>query len=286
MQSMNVLMGADPAHDKLHHFETSWLFSPLVFGVLRLIIFLYCLLVLIIVFALESSVGRGFLNRQSFSYFTSLAFSGVQWYFLISGVHSLLYAFKGRSVLFDKWPRWLRSLHSLYYTTVVCYPFVVSAIYWSVLYGRSPRILLRFEVWENISKHALPPFFALFEIIFSTARPPPVFHLALLAAILLLYLGIAYITHTTQGFWVYPFLRPRPGRHGANVARYLAIIAAVLVLTFALVWGISFIRKRLVGSKTKYAKTDPEHSNAAREGSDPDTEVAQDVLDTSVEEAK
>lgn len=150
MQSMNVLMGADPAHDKLHHFETSWLFSPLVFGVLRLIIFLYCLLVLIIVFALESSMGRGFLNRQSFSYFTSLAFSGVQWYFLVSGVHSLLYAFKGRSVLFDKWPRWLRSLHSLYYTTVVCYPFVVSAIYWAVLFGRSPRILLRFEVWENV----------------------------------------------------------------------------------------------------------------------------------------
>lgn len=112
------------------------------------------------------------------------------------------------------------------------------------------------------------------------------FHLALLAVILLLYLGIAYITHATQGFWVYPFLRPRPGRHGASVASYLAIIAAVLVLTFALVWGISFIRKRLVGSKTKYAKTDPDHSNAAREGSDPDTEVAQDVLDASVEETK
>ncbi|EQL29267.1 hypothetical protein BDFG_08076 [Blastomyces dermatitidis ATCC 26199] len=256
MPSMNVLMGADPANDPLHHFETSWLFYPLVFGILRLTIFFYCILTAVISFAVEGASGHAIDDARSFSYFTSLSFLGVLVYFLVAGIHTVLYARQGRSVLFDKWPRWLRALHSLLYTTIVCYPFVVVAIYWSLLY-KAGSVQSQLGVWGNISKHVLPAIFAVFEIVFSTAPPPPLLHLPFLILLLLLYLGVAYITHAAEGFWVYPFLNPGPnGSRIANVVKYLCIVVAALLITFAVVWGASWVRRRLVGLKTKWAKGD------------------------------
>ncbi|OAT08914.1 hypothetical protein BDBG_04509 [Blastomyces gilchristii SLH14081] len=256
MPSMNVLMGADPANDPLHHFETSWLFYPLVFGILRLTIFFYCILTAVISFAVEGASGHAIDDARSFSYFTSLSFLGVLVYFLVAGIHTVLYARQGRSVLFDKWPRWLRALHSLLYTTIVCYPFVVVAIYWSLLY-KAGSVQSQLWVWGNISKHVLPAIFAVFEIVFSTAPPPPLLHLPFLILLLLLYLGVAYITHAAEGFWVYPFLNPGPnGSRIANVVKYLCIVVAALLITFAVVWGASWVRRRLVGLKTKWAKGD------------------------------
>ncbi|KAL2370832.1 hypothetical protein RJ035_005546 [Blastomyces gilchristii] len=306
MPSMNVLMGADPANDPLHHFETSWLFYPLVFGILRLTIFFYCILTAVISFAVEGASGHAIDDARSFSYFTSLSFLGVLVYFLVAGIHTVLYARQGRSVLFDKWPRWLRALHSLLYTTIVCYPFVVVAIYWSLLY-KAGSVQSQLWVWGNvspmfplapyplaphprpslsfcihitplkhiyildimltgylspspksqISKHVLPAIFAVFEIVFSTAPPPPLLHFPFLILLLLLYLGVAYITHAAEGFWVYPFLNPGPnGSRSANVVKYLCIVVAALLITFAVVWGASWVRRRLVGLKTKWAKGD------------------------------
>ena len=55
--------------------------------------------------------------------------------------------------------------------------------------------------WTNISVHALNTVFALFEIGCTNSPPSP--WLTLPACILVLagYLGIAYITHVTQGFY-------------------------------------------------------------------------------------
>ncbi|OJD26758.1 hypothetical protein ACJ73_01847 [Blastomyces percursus] len=256
MPSMNALMGADPAHDPLHHFETSWLFRPLVFGIIRLTIFFYCLIVTVILFAVAGASGHAIEDVRTFSYFTSLSFIGVLVYFLVAGIHTVLYARQGRSVLFNKWPRWLRALHSVLYTTIVCYPFVVMAIYWSLLYKKG-SVQSRVDVWGNISKHVLPAIFALFEIICSTAPPPPLLHFPILILILLLYLGVAYITHAAEGFWVYPFLNPGPnGSRSGNVVKYLSIVVAALLITFAGVWVVSWIKRRLVGLKTKWAKGD------------------------------
>ncbi|PGG98244.1 hypothetical protein GX51_06892 [Blastomyces parvus] len=279
MRPMNTLMGADPAHDSLHHFETSWLFRPLVFGILRLTIFFYCLLATIIAFSILIAKGEGILDLRSFSYFTSLSFVGVTFYFLVAGIHTLLYARRGRSVLFDKWPRWLRALHSLFYTTIVCFPFVVVAIYWAVLYKKY-ALRTQFEVWDNTSKHILPAFFALFEIICSTALPPPLLHFPFLIIILLLYLGIAYITHATEGFWVYPFLYPGPnGRYRGREAKYLFIVLAALLIVFAVVWVLSWIRRRLVGSKTKFAKGAGEEWNGQGAQGSGDAEVGENTME-------
>ncbi|KLJ05894.1 hypothetical protein EMPG_10676 [Blastomyces silverae] len=288
MRSISALMGADPAHDSLHHFETSWLFRPVLFGILRLTIFFYCLLTIIITFALESARGNGLDNGRFFSYFTSLSFLGVLFYFLVAGIHTLLYARQGRSVLLDKWPRWLRALHSLFYTTIVCFPFVVMAIYWALLY-KEGSVQPQFQVWGNISKHVLPAVFALFEIIFSTAPPPPLLHFPFLIIILLLYLGVAYITHAAQGFWVYPFLNPGPhGSRRGNVVKYLFIIVAALLVVFAVVWVVSWIRRRLVGLKTKWAKGAVEEwdvrGGSGRDGRD--AEMGENAVEVYVDERK
>ncbi|OAX78927.1 hypothetical protein ACJ72_06759 [Emergomyces africanus] len=275
MRSFNALMGADPAHDRLHHFETSWLFTPVVFAVLRLIIAVYCLLTTLVILATEGIHGGGIIDVRSFSFFTNLSFAGVQWYFLVAGIHTAFYAATGRSVLFDKWPRWLRSMHSLFYTTVVCFPFVVAPVYWIMLY-RGPWYPDRYNAWSNVSRHALTPIFALFEIIFSTVPPSPPLHFAFLLIILCLYLGIAYITYATQRIWVYPFLDPGPNHiHSGRVAAYIFGVAALQLVVFIVVWGVSYIRMRLVSSKrTKWAKGGDRAAPPA-EGAIGDAEMAE-----------
>ncbi|PGH31478.1 hypothetical protein GX50_05720 [[Emmonsia] crescens] len=287
MRSIHALMGADPAHDNLHHFETSWLFSPLIFSILRLIIFFYCLLTLVIIFAYEGANGRGIHDAQAFSYFTNLSFIGILWYFLVAAIHTFLYSRKGRSVLLNKWPRWLRSMHSLFYTTVVCYPFVVMAVYWALLY-RGPWYPVRFNAWTNISQHALPPFFSLFEIIFSMVPPPPLLHIPFLVIILALYLGVAYITHATQGFWVYPFLNPGPsGRYSPRVVGYIFAVVAAQIFVFSVVWFLSFLRVRLVSSKgPKWAKAGDEAWNVRRGVANGDAEEGTETMEIHLDERK
>jgi hypothetical protein len=56
-------------------------------------------------------------------------------------------------------------------------------------------------VWENVSIHALNSAFALFEVFLTHAGPQPWLHTPFLVLLLGGYLGIAYITHATQGFY-------------------------------------------------------------------------------------
>ncbi|PGH07233.1 hypothetical protein AJ79_06337 [Helicocarpus griseus UAMH5409] len=276
MRSIISLMGVNPADDKLHRFETSWLFSPFVLAILRGLISLYCFVTFIVMFAWQGTHGDNLSSRRSFSYFTNLTFWGVAFYFLVASIHTFLYARTGRSVLFDKWPRWLRALHSLFYSTVTCFPFVVLIVYWALLYT-GPWYPVQFDAWTNISQHAMPPFFSLFEIIFSTAPPPPPLHIAFLILILALYVGLAYITYATQGFYVYSFLDPgEGGKDRGLVAAYAFGVLAGLIVIFGVVWLLSWLRVRLVSSKRiKFATKggDVEVWDARRGGLDEDIEI-------------
>ena len=49
--------------------------------------------------------------------------------------------------------------------------------------------------------HALNSVFALFEILFTHAGPTPWTHAPLIVILLACYLGVAYITRATQGFY-------------------------------------------------------------------------------------
>ncbi|PGH23293.1 hypothetical protein AJ80_02709 [Polytolypa hystricis UAMH7299] len=257
MPSFNSLMGANPAHDSQHHFETSWLFRPTILAAIRALLSLYAFTTIFFIFGWNGTHDNAQSSRRSFSYFTHLSYWGVAFYFLFAALHTFLYARTGRSVLLDKWPRSLRALHSLLYSTATVFPFLVMIVYWALLYDGTwfPET---FSAWTNISQHLLQAVFALFEIIFPATPTPPLLHIPFLIFILLLYLSLAYLTHATQGFYSYSFLNPgEDGEHSARVAGYaFGILAAVLVI-FAVVWVLVWGRERLVGKgRVKWAEKD------------------------------
>lgn len=98
------------------------------------------------------------------------------------------------------------------------------------------------DISEQISRHALNTFFALLEIILPATSPPPLLHVIGLIILLLLYLALAYLTHATQGFYVYNFLDPDTG--SGKVTGYCFGIFAGILVVFFVVWGLIWTRKR------------------------------------------
>jgi len=58
-----------------------------------------------------------------------------------------------------------------------------------------------------------------------------------------MYLGVAYITHATQGFYTYSFLDPQK-EHGL-LAAYIVGIAVGECIVFAIIWGLCWSRERI-----------------------------------------
>lgn len=73
-------------------------------------------------------------------------------------------------------------------------------------------------------------------------------YLAPLIVILGLYLGLAYLTHTTEGFYVYSFLDIQTKGSG-TVAGYCVGIFVGCIILFAIVWGLLWLRKWVTESK-------------------------------------
>jgi hypothetical protein len=209
---------------------------------------------------MTSGVGR------SFSFFTELTYWGIAFYTLFAGFHTLIYAIRGRAPL-ESWPRILQVLYSFFYTTIITFPFLVTIVYWVLLYS-SPYYSRSVDQWRDISKHGLNSLVALFEyvgptatevsftnpsrLIFPDTRPPPFLHLLGLILILALYLCLAYITHETQGFYPYAFLDPADG--SARLAGYIIGILAAAVIIFIIVWGLVWLRRRFTPAGKRSAK--------------------------------
>jgi hypothetical protein len=124
----------------------------------------------------------------------------------------------------------------------------VTIVYWGVLYSGS-WFTREFDAWHNISQHALNSAFALFEIFMTRTNPPPWIHLLWLIVILLLYLGLAFITLATQGFYVYDFLSYKHDGGRGFVAAYVLGIAVGIVIVFCLVWLIIWARRWVTEKK-------------------------------------
>jgi hypothetical protein len=150
MRPFLALFGADPALDRLHPFETSWLLPPIVLAALRGLIALYLFVSIFFIFAWEGTHGNGRTIGSTFSYFTWLDFWGIAFYFLVASIHTLCYAKTGRSILFDKMPRFFRGLHSLFYTCITTFPFLVVIVFWAILYT-PPWFPVVFSAWQNVS---------------------------------------------------------------------------------------------------------------------------------------
>ena len=104
-------------------------------------------------------------------------------------------------------PRPLQHLHSILYTTVIDFPIIVTVVYWALLAG-TDHIATRYLVFRNVSAHALNSVWAVVEIVLPRTEHPPWWHAVPLIIILGCYVGLAYITHATKGFYVYSFLDP------------------------------------------------------------------------------
>jgi len=184
--------------------------------------------------------------RTEFSYFTVLTYWGLAFYFLVAAVHTLSYALTGAPLL-DRFPRLLQALHSFFYTTIVVYPVIVTIVYWARLYSGTwfPD---EFSAWSNLSRHALNSLLALFEIFMTRTAPPPPVHMLWLIVVLALYLGLAYLTRATKGFYVYSFLDPAESGKGFVVA-YVFGIAVGCLIVFGVVWGLIRLRQWVTENK-------------------------------------
>ncbi len=188
-------------------------------------------------------------------------------YFLVAAIHTFTYARTGRPLL-DRFPRPLQALHALFYSTITVFPFIVTAVYWGILYSGHwfPR---EFDAWSNLSQHSLNSVFAFFELVIPRTPRPLWLHLLWLIVILGLYLGLAYITRATKGFYVYGFLNPATKGSGI-VAGYIFGILAACIVVYLLVHGLIALRKWVTEDKLgldgKFA-----HGGSPRTG---DTEMA------------
>lgn len=167
---------------------------------------------------------------QSFSFFTYLTFWSLGFYFLTSSIHTFMYAFQQRTWLHNSWPRPLQLAHSLYYSSITSFPFLVTIVFWGTMNSGWPPG--RFEQWINISVHGLNSVFAVLEILLPATQPPPWTHLSVVLLVLSSYLGLAYLMHETQGFYVYEWMNPAHGNWSIvlHIAGYAGGMIALFVL--------------------------------------------------------
>ncbi|SMR54155.1 unnamed protein product [Zymoseptoria tritici ST99CH_3D1] len=247
----------------------SHIISPMALACLRTCIALYMWTTIITGFAWLSSnsapqsitdiglptftmlLDRAFIGR-SFSYLTFITYRSLAFYFSVSAWHTFTYAFnlrRGRpesiSHLHDSFPRSLQLAHAIWHTAITTLPFLVTLVFWSMMYAKPESPSSAFVVWINVSVHGLNSFFASGEIVFSATKPPPFFsHLLIVKIILALYLGLAYVTRFTQGFYPYPWMITLFGWQGI-VAHVFAYGGGMTVI-YALVWGAKWLRERIV----------------------------------------
>ncbi|RPB00852.1 hypothetical protein L873DRAFT_746575 [Choiromyces venosus 120613-1] len=249
------LLGVGSPFDSTNRFQTSSILSPVVLAFARLLIACYIFVALFYRIARSAVIDGSRETRNSFSYFTNLTYWGLGCYFAVSAVHTLVYAFSGKAPL-ERWPKVLQFLHSLLYTTIITFPFLVTVVYWVILAPDENPFSTVYSAWNNISFHALNSVFALFEILIPRTERPPWIHIPFLILLLAGYLGVAYITKATKNFYTYSFLNPNksgPGMVAAYVFGITAAICVVFVITRLIIWLRLVLCEKVFGLKGKFS---------------------------------
>ena len=142
-------MGVNPgAFDPDHRFVTSWLLPPLLLACLRTLISLYAFTTIIYTWVWQGVHHDSAAIRETFDYFTDLTFFGIAFYFFVAANHSWVYVRHGYPGL-EKWSLFLQALHTLFYTTIITFPFLVTLVYWIVLYS-GIWFTVEFDAWSNV----------------------------------------------------------------------------------------------------------------------------------------
>ncbi|KAH8682162.1 hypothetical protein BX600DRAFT_35208 [Xylariales sp. PMI_506] len=276
-QFKNAFKLGDDVWDPSHRFETSWLLPPYALFAIRALFCAYAFFVLFFNLGWQCThpaAGYAYAcqaSAESFSYFTILTYWGIAFYLLAASIHTFTYARYG-SPLIDRFPRFLQVLHSFYYSTITSYPFLVTIVYWGILYTYgSAWFPTKFMAWSNISEHGFNSLFALSELFLTRTEPAPWVHLAFLIVVLALYLALAYVTLASEGWYVYSFLNPSVAKHGL-VAAYVFGIAIAICIIFSirqgLVWTRRWLTERKLGMEGKYAASDRSATSSWRDERD------------------
>jgi len=238
-------IGVSSPFDPLNKLVTSPWFSPTVLACVRLGLASYALFVSLFILIWEAVVTKD--AKTYFSYFTDLSYIGIVAYFWASGVQTLVFS-RARTDAYplQRWPRSLQLLHVLLFTTITTFPVIVTVVFWSLL-ADAATFSTPYETWSNISHHLLNSVFILFEIFLTSMPPFPWLHLPFTLILMAAYLGVAYITHATQGFYTYSFLNPQK-EHGF-LAVYIIGITLAQCIVFVIVRYTMVLRDRLAPRK-------------------------------------
>jgi cytochrome bd-type quinol oxidase subunit 2 len=106
-------------------FSSSWILPPIMLCVLRASFSLYMFACIIAFLVMDGEISTHEVGHY-FSYFTSLTYFGLAFYFAFAALHSGSYARSGTPML-ARWPKFLQILHSIFYTTITTYPFLVTS---------------------------------------------------------------------------------------------------------------------------------------------------------------
>ncbi|KAI4908968.1 hypothetical protein J4E90_008706 [Alternaria incomplexa] len=253
--------GFDPSYN----FVRSHFVSPVVLACVRGLLSIYCFTTIITCYTWlanetatiklkDVNIGSYTIQQgnaaigQSFSFFTYLTFWSLGFYFLVSSVHTFMYASRQRTWL-HTWPKYLQLLHSMYYSTMTSFPFLVTIVFWGTMNSGWPAG--RFEQWINISVHGLNSVFAVTEIMLSATEPQPWHHLSVVLGVLSIYLGLSYLTRYTQGFYVYEWMNPAHGNASIvlHVLGYAGGMIALFVLARYAIMARNMLARRLQGSE-------------------------------------
>jgi len=236
--------------DEQLRFVTSYILPPWWLACIRLLLALYTLVVSVVSLVWEAKETDSTVDSY-FSYFTNLSYIGLCAYFFASGVQTFAYAKnlnqgKDWEYPLQRWPRILRYLHSLLFSTIVTFPLLVTIVYW-VLLSSPSTFATPYSAWSNISKHILNSVMAIFEITLTNVGPLPWIDMPATVVLLGSYLGVAYITHATQGIYTYSFLNPK--KTGKLLAAYIVGIAVGQSIIFLVVKGLIYLRERITQRK-------------------------------------
>ncbi|KAG8976646.1 hypothetical protein FRC05_003485 [Tulasnella sp. 425] len=239
-------------------FVSSHVLSPLAFGIFRLAIAIYTFVALIFIMVWN---GVKLHNLQTFfSYFTNLCYIGMCAYFWASAVQTLAFSRRMRkpaaanATPTEGGSTHCNSGHASFSSSTSSLPFLVTIVFWALL--ADGAFSNEFNSWKNISVHALNSGFALLEIFLSRIVPRWA-NIFILILVLAGYLGVAYITHATQGFYTYSFLDLSRG--AGRLAEYIVGIPAASAILLALVKGVCRIRDRLLARRVSRPQDDEYH---------------------------
>ncbi|KAF8178715.1 hypothetical protein BJ912DRAFT_1023974 [Pholiota molesta] len=258
----------DSTFDAPHKFVTSPIFrSPILFASIRLTIALYTATTLLVTLIWKAVVTHD--AKSYFSFFTYLTYIGLCAYYFAAGVQTITYALywrragAGVGYPLQRWPRILQALHVVLHSTIVTFPIVVTIVFWSLL-ADPTTFANTFSAWSNLSVHALNTVFASIEILGSNSPPPPWITLPICLILLACYLGVAYITHVTQGIYTYSFLDPK--KQGAKLAAYIIGIAVAEIIVFCIIRGIMVLRQRWAVRSGRVLAVESERTMEIEEG--------------------